>query len=237
MNRADLESRLSHALQAKDALLSEDRLSSPASAEARLRHALDADQTRLKLHRRWAGPLLAAAAVLAVAAGTVVALRAGGHDDQPAMTPSPTPRASQTTATTGTPSTASSGPSASKGRTASTGASSPRPLVNERLPESVRAEIVAAFVSARGFQPSWISGTKPGSVYYAYDPDTDTYLAWATFKASAQMPSAAALSMQDAGSFAALKKADGGQWKLYDICTTPAFVRFIGGLPAVFAPC
>ncbi|MCK9897715.1 hypothetical protein [Frankia sp. AgB32] len=111
--------------------------------------------------------------------------------------------------------------------------SHPVTLHNLTVTPAVRGELVRAYVVDRGYQPGWIVGTEPGSVYYAYDPSTSSYLAWAGFVPAATAPQQVGVGLQDDGSRTAFRRTAGGSWQVYDICTTPRFLAFVGGrLPA-----
>jgi hypothetical protein len=105
----DIEDRLKAAVEAKMRTVTADRLRSPQPPT-------DDDIPRLvpRRHRlgRWSAPLLAAAAVAAVALGTTAAVTlADGH--HPATTPSPAPTSVVTPGPTTAPTTSPNGPPAS----------------------------------------------------------------------------------------------------------------------------
>ena len=55
---------------------------------------------------------------------------------------------------------------------------------NLAVNREVRNELTAAYADYRGISPADVAGTRPGSVYYAYDPATYTYWAQADFAPS-----------------------------------------------------
>lgn len=70
-------------------------------------------------------------------------------------------------------------------------------------------------------------------MYYAYDSASRTYLAWADFQPALDAPEKVVVGMQDEGQMTAFHQMPGMPWETYNICTTPAFLAFVGGvLPA-----
>lgn len=99
--------------------------------------------------------------------------------------------------------------------------------------QTVRDDLVRTYVVAEHYQPEWITGTRPGSVYYAYDSASRAYLAWAAFQPAPDAPQKVLIGMQDEGSMTAFRQQVGAGWQTFNICTTPAFLAFVGGvLPA-----
>src|SRR5215472_10726533 len=80
---------------------------------------------------------------------------------------------------------------------------------------AVRSGLIAAYAFVRGMSTSWVAGTTPGSVYYAYDPATDTYWAMAHFDPSAIVPQSPdiAAGFQGPGAFGFFKKVGSGAWR------------------------
>lgn len=106
-------------------------------------------------------------------------------------------------------------------------------LRNLVLTQTVRDQLVRAYVIALHYQPEWITSTRPGSVYYAFDAASNTSLAWAAFQPALNAPEKVMVGMQDGGIMTAFHQRAGAPWEMYDICTTPAFLAFVGGvLPA-----
>jgi hypothetical protein len=79
---------------------------------------------------------------------------------------------------------------------------------------SVSDELQAAYVAYKQFPPSDIAGAAPNSVYYAYDPATDTYWAMATFEPSATASVNTETAMQDGGNTGMFTKASDGAWQM-----------------------
>jgi hypothetical protein len=86
----------------------------------------------------------------------------------------------------------------------------------------VRDELTAAYVHSRGISLSDITGTVPGSVYYAYDPATDTYWAEATFVPSRTASPKVLAGFQDGGSIGLFARAARSGWQVW-----------LGGAPVV----
>lgn len=70
-----------------------------------------------------------------------------------------------------------------------------------------------AYVNARGISLSDVAGTIPGSVYYAYDPATDTYWAEATFQGSRTASLKVLVGFQDGGSIGFFARAARSGWQ------------------------
>lgn len=148
----------------------------------------------------------------------------------PSTSPVPSPGPATSTAPGPVPSTSPVG----SATTTSTpgGSGDPAGLRNLVLTQPVRDLLVRAYVTDEHYQPEWITGMQPG-VYYAYSPATDTYFAWASFRPAPGAPLKVLVGMQDGGSMTSFHKLPGAPWQIYDICTTPAFLAFVGGvLPA-----
>lgn len=78
----------------------------------------------------------------------------------------------------------------------------------------VKAALTTAFVSFKQIPATDISGTSPNSVYYAYDPSTMTYWAFADFVPSSQASQQVDVGMQDGGSMGLFKMQNGGAWQV-----------------------
>ncbi|MEP6800194.1 MAG: hypothetical protein ABI890_18705 [Lapillicoccus sp.] len=141
--------------------------------------------------------------------------------------------APSSTAGPSTPPAASAPPVASTSAAPASPSTHPAALRNMVLTDAVRVQLVHAYVVALHYQPEWITGTRPGSVYYAYDGASNTYLAWTAFESAPGAPEKVLVGMQDGGVMTAFHQRPGAPWETYDICTTPAFLAFVGGeLPA-----
>jgi hypothetical protein len=92
---------------------------------------------------------------------------------------------------------------------ASTASSGIRNLV---VSSAVRSELSATYVAYKGISPSDIAGTRPGSIYYAYDPATDRYWALATFEPSRTASLTVTVGFQDGGAIGLFTKIGTGTW-------------------------
>jgi hypothetical protein len=88
----------------------------------------------------------------------------------------------------------------------------------------VRNELTTAYVNLRGISLADVAGTIPGSVYYAYDPATDTYWAEAAFLPSRTASLKVLVGFQDGGSIGLFVRAARSGWQVQ-----------LGGEPVVCA--
>ncbi len=142
MNSFDVDERIRSALAAQANQMTEADLSpAPLPTDERSRTVVPLFGPQWK--RRWLPPLLAAAAVVAVAAGTIGVVEATRADRaQPGRTPTPTPTvAAPTPSTTATPTAVAPPP----GPTSPVPTTSPTPTATQSAP--------AAF--ELGYQPLW----------------------------------------------------------------------------------
>ena len=68
------------------------------------------------------------------------------------------------------------------------------------------------YLAKQGFAADQIAGTRPGSVYYAYVPSTNTYWAAAAFAASPTATEQTGVNMQDGGAEATFTRVGNGPW-------------------------
>lgn len=81
----------------------------------------------------------------------------------------------------------------------------------------VRNQLIAAAERINGHIPvSQYAGLKPGRTFYAYDPATRTYWAGAGL-VPRDGSSAAAVSVQDDGSYNLFRRPAGAGWTAYDV--------------------
>ena len=78
---------------------------------------------------------------------------------------------------------------------------------------AVRGQLTAAFEALTQIPASDVSGTYPGSVYYAYDPATNTYWALAKFVPSKTDPLNVSVEFQDGGGTGFFTKTGSSPWK------------------------
>jgi hypothetical protein len=117
--------------------------------------------------------VLAAAAAILVVGGAAIALRVGNdnrkhpiHVTGPSSTLPPEQTSTSLPASSSTPSRSNS---------------APQNLVTTNV---VRSALVTAFATGQHLPVAYVQGTVPGSVYYAYDPETHTFWALAQFSSS-----------------------------------------------------
>jgi hypothetical protein len=80
--------------------------------------------------------------------------------------------------------------------------------------DAVRSSLTAAFVAFKKIKPTDVTGTQPGSVYYAYDPATSRYWALAWFLPSATASETVQVGFQDGGSMGLFTKTGTGTWQV-----------------------
>jgi hypothetical protein len=147
--------------------------------------------------------------VVGLAAVVAVALWPHSHQTSPpAGSAGPTP-VTNAPIPTSQPSKAQAGPSTTPSAIARTRSAAAQ---NLRIPDSVRVELLTAFVAAKKAQPSEITGPVPGSVYYGYLPATDTYWAVADFSLSPTASQQTQINFQDGGSRGIFHHRAGQPW-------------------------
>jgi hypothetical protein len=155
-------------------------------------------------------PILAVIALLATAALTACSANqtpssagsANGRTTAPAATAPVSPAtpvaASQSAGTPGITPTGSGG------------------VQNLVIPSAEESELTAAYLAFRGGIPlSDVAGEgpMPGSVYYAYDPATDTYWALAVFEPSSTASLDVQVGFQDGDNIAMFQKDGASAWQ------------------------
>jgi hypothetical protein len=87
-------------------------------------------------------------------------------------------------------------------------------------------------VANKGISASDVSGggPQPGSVYYAYDPSTDTYWAIARFAASGTASLNVQVSFQDGAALGMFRKSAGGRWQ-FEAAHEPAICGYLQFFP------
>ena len=229
----DIDARLQAAFAARAALVEDSSPLPMRTAEP---------ITRRPRLSGWPAAAAAAALVAAVIGGTVAGVRGlhGHHTSTqaPAGTSGP-PVSTTPLSPTATPAHTSTPTATSAHTSTATAEPSGQPvpgthLINLRLTDPVRAQLVAAYVAAMHYSPAWVTGTKPGSVYYAYDTRSHAYLAWAGFVPSPSAPPQVSLGMQDGGYRTALRRLPGQTWQVFNICDNLEFYSFVG---PPYGPC
>jgi hypothetical protein len=107
-------------------------------------------------------------------------------------------------------STAGSASSPAASSSASAAGSAVQNLV---ISAAVRSELTEAFAAVRDMPPSYVTGTQPGSVFYAYVPATDTYWAMGSFGLSATAVQKQPAGCDDGGCTGIFKKVGTGGWQ------------------------
>lgn len=128
-----------------------------------------------------------------------------------------------------TANSAASPPASGNGQTTSSpvvaSSSTPTPIVSSTptgsggisnlvVTGATRSELTAAYAAYKGILLSYVAGTRPNSVYYAFDPATDTYWAMATFEASTTAPLNVTVNFQDGGDIGFFTKVGSGTWQV-----------------------
>jgi hypothetical protein len=85
---------------------------------------------------------------------------------------------------------------------------------NLPVSRDVHNELTVAYVNLRGISLSDVAGTIPGSVYYAYDPATDTYWAEANFLPSRTASQKVLVGFQDGASIGLFARAARSSWQV-----------------------
>jgi hypothetical protein len=96
----------------------------------------------------------------------------------------------------------------------STTSTSPTPAALENLvaTAAVKGALTAAYVAHNGLPAAEVAGTAPGSVYYGFEPSTNTYWAIAGFVPTAGASQQTMVSMQDDGCCGVFSQPAGGSW-------------------------
>ena len=102
----------------------------------------------------------------------------------------------------------------SPGAAAGSAPAGPGGARNLAVSGAVRDELTAAYAGLRGISPADVTGTEPGSVYYAYDPATDTYWARATFMPSLKDPFKVLVGFQDGADIGLFARAARSGWQV-----------------------
>ena len=79
---------------------------------------------------------------------------------------------------------------------------------------SVRRQLISSYEMAVRLQADVVAGTRPGSVYYAYDPSTRDHWAVATFDPAQSLTERAAASFQDGGDVGIFLEKPAQAWRL-----------------------
>jgi len=119
------------------------------------------------------------------------------------------------------------GASASANSLTATSSVTPTPssgVQNLAVSTAVRSELLTAFAASKKIPVSDVAGSRPGSLYYGYDPSTATYWAMASYDPASKVPLTVQVSFQDGGETGMFRKTGSGPWRVS-----------LGGAPAVCA--
>jgi hypothetical protein len=122
-------------------------------------------------------------------------------------------------AATTTPTHAASPPVVTPGATPAV----PGGVHNMVISSAERGELTAAFVDIKGISVSDVGGggPRPGTVYYAYDPTTDTYWALAQFEPSSTASFDVQVGFQDGRGVGMFRKSGAGPWQAQLVASIP----------------
>jgi hypothetical protein len=151
------------------------------------------------------------------ALGAVLVFGAAGCSSSPARSVAPPATSPTTTTRSASQTLTQSGGASSTSSTSaprSTTSTSAPGLQNLTVTDAVRTQLTTAFVAYKHLDPSEITGTVQNSVYYAYDPSTQTYWALASFVPSTTAPQQVLVGMQDGGADGYFKMVGGGAWQV-----------------------
>lgn len=98
---------------------------------------------------------------------------------------------------------------------------------------SIKAALVNAFATYDHIPLPDVSGTYPGSVYYAYDPSDRTYWALATMQPQAAAPTDVVVKFQDGADRAIFAHRSGSAWSVVSLVGEPPCLARQGLPPAI----
>ena len=102
----------------------------------------------------------------------------------------------------------------SPGATSGSAPAAPGGVRKLAVSPDVRDDLTAAYAGYRGISLSDVAGTRPGSVYYAYDPATYTYWARADFLPSGTASPKVLVAFQDGASIGLFTRIGNGGWQV-----------------------
>jgi hypothetical protein len=115
-------------------------------------------------------------------------------------------------ATTAPPVTATTSAVPTTAAPAPTSSTASGAVQNLAVTPAVRAALTSTFVAYKAIPASYVSGTAPNSVYYAYDPSSQKYWALAQFVPSSTASMQTLVGFQDGGSLGMYSMPSGGSW-------------------------
>jgi hypothetical protein len=147
-----------------------------------------------------------------VSLGTTLAACSSGAASGSGSTTLPTepattapPASSSTTAPSTVPPTTSS---------PSTTSTAPAAVQDLTVTPTVRAALTTTFIAYKTIPASYVTGTAPNSVYYAFDPSSQKYWALAQFVPSPTASQQTLVGFQDGGDLGLYSMVPGGAWKM-----------------------
>jgi hypothetical protein len=99
---------------------------------------------------------------------------------------------------------------------ATTPSATPTGIQNLVITSAEKSQLTAAFVALKGIPLSDVAGANPtpGSVYYAYDPATNTHWALADFETSGTAPFDVMVNFQDGGGMGMFRQTGADAWQV-----------------------
>lgn len=192
------------------------------------------------VRRRVVSPFAAAAVVavgLGVAAcgsGAPAALNTSGgaSSTRSSSTSHPTTAPSSASSSTTATSTSTSTSTTATSTTTTSTAPGPENLVVSTTDKQL---LTAAFVDYTHLPAQDIAGTAPGSVYFAFDPTTDTYWALASFSPTPSASQHTQIALQDGGNMGIFSRRPASAWQMLSTGSVPFCVSQTAFPPGVVA--
>jgi hypothetical protein len=111
---------------------------------------------------------------------------------------------------------------------------------NLTVTATVRQQLITAYETGKKLPSNGVTGTRPGSVYYALDPATGIHWAYANFDPSRTLTLQQSVSFQDGGSTGEFRQAPNSGWQFLGSVgqpshcpgLVPANVRRVWALPS-----
>jgi hypothetical protein len=141
--------------------------------------------------------------------GAVVLGACSSSPSKSASTTTTTAVAHHSTTTSSAPATTTSTTAAASAATTSTTPAADAAPQNESATAQVKSSITAAYVVHNGLPAAQVAGPAPGTVYYAYVPQTKTYWAIASFVPTPNADMQTQVAMQDDGCCGIFTQASG----------------------------
>jgi predicted nucleic acid-binding protein len=175
-------------------------------------------------------------------AGLLAAIAVTGCSASPASSPGLSGNGNPSSPAAGTSATPAATPAAALTPSASPSPARSAEVRNLLVSQAVRRELTAAYETHMHFSAADVSGTAPGSVYYAFDQSTNSYWAMARFVPAKTASLNVQVSFQDGASEGLFTKARPGSWQAHSGGTAcvltqffPAAVLAAWALPTTYA--